>query len=381
MSVLAPCARFIGRPEACGHGRRRMDESRRARFVARMVSLNLVALVAAYMSGQWDATEHAKGAVDTFWYAPHIGIYFAIFTAAALSIAGLVVILQTPGDSLRSKLRGNGLLLILVIANALGFTGAPLDAWWHQTFGIDLTVWSPPHLHLLAGMVLAALACAVYFAGTIRAGDSITTLPTGGWISILATSVAILLAAYLFFEYEAGLANAAVRERPTWTYPVLWTVFATFAVALPANLCRFRWATTAIATIYCVGRIGVLVVDRSVLDFSGAIPYPLVIPAVAFDAGQLVAEGRALPRWGSTMLAGTAASISVIVSAPLFWAAVGVLPNLNVQPWAAASPAALAAGIAGGFAGAWSGAKLRHHRPQGPTESTATTAGIAAPEP
>ena len=126
-----------------------------------MVALNLVALGTMYLSGQWDAAEHAKGAVDRFWYPPHYGIYFGFLTAALLAGIGLGLVMR--GGRPREQLRKNGALALLATANALNVAGAPFDAWWHTTFGLDLTVWSPPHLHILVATVVAALSCTVYF--------------------------------------------------------------------------------------------------------------------------------------------------------------------------------------------------------------------------
>src|SRR3989441_7066790 len=34
---------------------------------------------------------------------------------------------------------------------------APVDAWWHATFGKDVLTWSPPHLQLHLGAGVAAI--------------------------------------------------------------------------------------------------------------------------------------------------------------------------------------------------------------------------------
>ena len=43
-------------------------------------------------------------------------------------------------------------------------TSAPFDDWWHNTYGLDVTILSPPHTVLLLGMV------------TIQFGAMITVL-------------------------------------------------------------------------------------------------------------------------------------------------------------------------------------------------------------
>lgn len=337
------------------------------RFVRAMVVLNLVALVAADLSGQWDAAMHARGAVDTFWYPPHYGIYFALLAAATLSGLGLLVLFRAPGTGV-ARVRGNAALVLMVVANTLGFTGAPFDAWWHQTYGIDLSVWSPPHFHLLLGMVLAALACSTFFLddapreAPLRPLGSLRPRPA---LAMAAQAVALLLASFLFFEYEAGLANVAVRERPPWTYPLLWTMFSSFAVALPVATLRVRGTATTAAGIYLLARLAILAFDRGVLGFAGAVPYPLPLPAVAFDLLLARSPRGTKGPWLRVALAGLGASAVVVSTAPYFWATLGILPELNAAPWATSWPLDLAAGIPSALAGWWAGTTLRRLRPGG----------------
>ena len=339
----------------------------RDRFIRRMVLLNLVALAAAYMSGHWDAAMHARGAVEEFWYPPHYGIYFGLGTAAGVSVAGLAILARSPGPS-SGRLRGNAALVLIVVANTIGFTGAPFDAWWHATFGIDLSVWSPPHLHLLVGMVLAAIAASVYFLDTgpvASALRALRSLDPRAWMAVVAIVVGLLLAAFLFFEYEAGLPNAELLARPSWTYPVSYTGFAGFAIALSAGILRIRGAATVVAAVYVLARLGVLGVDRGLLGFDGAVPYPLLVPAIAFDLYAAYAwEGGGI-RFPSAYSAGggALASIAVVLTAPPFWSAVGIFPTILVEPWSSAWPFAVLAGTAGSVAGWWSGTALRRLRP------------------
>ncbi len=37
-------------------------------------------------------------------------------------------------------------------------TSAPFDNWWHNAYGLDVTVVSPPHILLMTGMVRFSLA-------------------------------------------------------------------------------------------------------------------------------------------------------------------------------------------------------------------------------
>ncbi len=349
---------------------------RRARLARILIAANLLALAAAYASGQWDAAEHAKGAVDpdTFWYAPHYGIYVGIFGAALFSIAALVLLLRAPGG-LRAKLRENAALGLVAAANAIGFSGAPLDAWYHAVHGIDLSVWSPPHLHLLFGLALASVACSVHFLDDAAPNASPRVparLSRQTWMAMLAITLGLLLGAYLFFEYEAALPNVEVLARPAWTYPVTWTLFATFAIALPVSTTRVWGSATLMAAIFLVARFAVLAVDRTALGFRSAAPVPIIVPALAFDAAMYYIWPRfGRRRWLAVGLLGVVSSAAVVATTWPFWLAFSPIPQLTAYPWESSWPAALLAGFLGTFGGWAAGVWFRLMRPASRPEPAA----------
>jgi hypothetical protein len=42
---------------------------------------------------------------------------------------------------------------------ALTVIAAPVDDLWHRAFGTDVTIWSPPHLLGLLGVIVSAAGC------------------------------------------------------------------------------------------------------------------------------------------------------------------------------------------------------------------------------
>ena len=359
-----------------------LDARHRWAVVRAMITLNLVALSAMYLSGQWDAAEHAKGAVDRFWYPPHFGIYFGLLAAAVLSGLGLALILREPGRT-GAKLRRNAMLVLVVAANAMSVTGAPFDAWWHATFGIDLTVWSPPHLHIVIGTVAAALACTVYFLDDDPVQSPLRLLgqyAARHVLAMFALLLALLMASYIFFEYEVGATSATVLSRPLWTYPVLWTGFTLFVLATSTALTRRIGTAALVAALFLVARLAVLWLDRAVLDYRGVVAFPLVVPALAFDLLMLALW----PRWGEghsrlvLALVGLLTGALVAVSTPWYWSMMHVAPTLVVEPWRSFWPAALVAGLLGTGAGWWCGTKLRQLRPAGAPALAARQSGPVA---
>lgn len=342
-------------------------DTRRWAIMRAMLALNLAALTATFLSGQWDAAEHARGAVDRFWYPPHFGIYFGLLAAAALACAGLALLMGAPG-TIAGKLRQHAALVLVVAANGLDFSGAPFDAWWHTAFGIDLTVWSPPHLHILVGMVLSAFACAVYFldGAPVEAPlQAPRALRAARPLLIYALVLALMLASFLFLEYEAGSHSRDVLRRPPWTYPALWSCYTLFILALVTAMTRRVGMATLVTGLYVVARLLVLWFDRGVLRYEGIILYPLVAPALVFDLLLLGARGRFAGRrqWAAVALIGLAVAGFVALSTPWWWSLLDIGVALDVRPWAAYWPLALAAGALGALLGWWCGLGLRRLRP------------------
>src|SRR5688572_3997871 len=112
---------------------------------------------------QWDIQWHVLIGRDTFWIAPHLMTYAGVTLVVVLSF----------GVLLRDTLRGGAPVASLRIAGLDGTRGfhlaawgialtvlaAPIDDLWHRLFGIDVTLWSPPHLLGILGGVVNSVGC------------------------------------------------------------------------------------------------------------------------------------------------------------------------------------------------------------------------------
>lgn len=338
------------------------------RFVRRLLALNLLSLTAALVSAHWDAVEHAKGAVDTFWYPPHYGIYFSILSAAIISGLTLFLILLLPGK-LKEKMRSNAALVLVASANTLSFSGAPLDVWWHQTYGFHVSQWIPPHLNVIIGSAFAALAVGVYFLDDepVRVPvrlPRLSRLIGRNTLLIYCFLLSILIASYVFVEYEIGLTNPVILGRPPWTYPVLWTGFVLFMISLIAGASRYVGMATLVTGLYVLVHLGSIALDRALLTYAGETFFPTVLPALAFDLLILFVwlkggvQERLAVGVSSLVVAGL-----VSITTPLFWSIFYPNSIFIVQPWWTYWPVALATGVVGGFCGWWCGTSMRKLRP------------------
>ena len=128
-----------------------------------------LALLGAF-GNAWDLYWHIMVGRDTFWIPPHTMMYAAVALSGLASAA--VVLTDTfarrprarPHQEVTSILGFRAPLghMILGLGALQMVVSAPFDDWWHRVYGVDVTVWSPPHLVgfsgaivMLAGLIIA----------------------------------------------------------------------------------------------------------------------------------------------------------------------------------------------------------------------------------
>jgi hypothetical protein len=127
----------------------------------------VTATTAVVVGSLWDISWHISIGRDTFWTPPHLLIQLCAAIGGLTSIY-LIVRATFGGDEtpraesvrvfgLRAPLGaficGWGALAML--------TSAPFDNWWHEAYGLDVKVVSPPH------MILALGAFGVIYGGFV----------------------------------------------------------------------------------------------------------------------------------------------------------------------------------------------------------------------
>lgn len=107
----------------------------------------------------WDISWHKSIGRDGLLSPPHLLIYLGAI------LAGLVSGLQVLRNSFRPSSETKASLIKIwgIFYGSLGalfciwgaiamLTSAPFDDWWHNTYGLDVVILSPPHVLLMAGM-------------------------------------------------------------------------------------------------------------------------------------------------------------------------------------------------------------------------------------
>ena len=127
---------------------------------------------------------------------------------------------------------------------------APIDDLWHRLFGLDVTLWSPPHLLGLFGVAINTLACLLIAR---------EAYPAPSW----ARYVGLVIAASLFYG------SLAIALRPSgrlaylyggiwfYTYPVLGALLLPLALVTAARVTGRRSAPLVVLIlVIAAGMVG-----------------------------------------------------------------------------------------------------------------------------
>lgn len=282
------------------------------------------------ISTYWDIATHIDIGRERFITPAHLGIYLSVLLSAiAVALSGLADHFRA-GDSFWAAVRhpfrhlrpgigvaGAGLLTTLV--------AAPFDNLWHEIYGVDVTIWSPPHLLAIFGIASASLGLAVLVAPAVSDRTAFV------YPLLLAAFLAALVMTLGEYDFNAPQYRIAF-------HPLLLGGIAAFVFTAAAG---YRWRATQVAVWYLFVRflavLFLMAMDRS-LTF-----VPLLIPAA------LVADLASRRRMGGALTGSLVAAVLVLTN----WLLLETLPGLRwpVDDLALGGPAALMVGAAAGWLG------------------------------
>ena len=269
----------------------------------------------------WDISWHRTIGRDTFWTPAHMAIYLGGLLGG-LTCGWLVIkttFFATPQEQAGAvKLwgfRGPLGAWVTIWGSLAMLTSAPFDNWWHDAYGVDVKILSPPHTVLALGMwgiVLGALMLVLREQNLAPADQ-----PAPGRIFYVFTCGLLVVMASVFLT-EHSWPN---QQRTETFYRVSAAIFPLYLLMLSRGS-KFRFGATWIALLY----MAITAVAAWVLPlFPGqprlgpiynpvrhfvALPFPLllVVPALAIDAiRNMIGHGRSwLLDWAIALLCGLA---------------------------------------------------------------------------
>ena len=257
----------------------------------------LFASTSVILGVMWDISWHRTIGRDTFWTPAHIGIYLGGVVAGLTSgVLALKTTFAGTGAERGTAVRFWGFRAPLgawvCIWGAFAMlTSAPFDDWWHNAYGLDVKIISPPHMLLAAGIAAIQTGAMLMALAWQNRAEQTRERRLLGWLYLYGAGLLVLLAATVATEHTQRWDMHTAHF-----YQVSAGVFLFFIVSA-ARASVARWPATTIALVYTAMTIFMLLllpqfeahpllgpiyvqIDRFMPpDF----PLLLIVPAIAID--------------------------------------------------------------------------------------------------
>jgi hypothetical protein len=198
----------------------------------------------------WDISWHIGIGRDTFWTPAHLAIQFgAVLTG--FSCAYLILHTTLSGDHIGQErsvriwgLRGPMGAFVAAWGGFCMLTSAPFDNWWHNSYGLDVAILSPPHVVLLVGIFVMGVGGLLLTTGrrNVSSGENRDSLN-----QILAFNGSLLLCLLMMLGYEY------IGDQTLMHSAIYYRVLGMIAPLVLVGMARTsggRWAATTVALTY-----------------------------------------------------------------------------------------------------------------------------------
>jgi hypothetical protein len=255
----------------------------------------------AFAGGYWDIGWHILRGRDTLLSPPHVFILTGLGLVAVIlslftAMSSAAAIEGRPVSTPMRMWRGLPYSPILVIALAMMATPQAafgLDELWHRTFGLDVTLWSPPHLLIIISAAAALFAITAIIAGEANIHDRsrrlsvlrpLRSISRGELLACVAMGSMTLVSMGTLAEYDFDI--------PQWDLRLgapLMAILAAFPAFLALTLIGRRWSTTIVMGLVTIARLAFVGIN-DLVNVPHADFVVLVIPALILD-GFFIATG------------------------------------------------------------------------------------------
>jgi hypothetical protein len=299
-----------------------------------------VAAVTSAMIGiHWDVSWHRSIGRDAFWTAPHIAIYLC---GVLGGLAAATLIFGTTfgkGEAPSVRVLGfRGPLGAFIVAwgGVAMLVSAPFDNWWHNAYGLDVRIVSPPHAVLAAGIAAVQLGGLILVLGHMnRAGEAarrrleVLFLYIGGMMLVMELM-------FLFEWIQRSEMHSGFFFRNL-------SVAVPFTLVGVARASKHRWASTFVAGVYSATLLGLLwilplfpaqpklgPVYNPVTHFvPNGFPLLILVPALCLDLARQKLEGRL----GAWALAAVYGAVWLVAFAAAQWPFASFLMTDGARNW------------------------------------------------
>lgn len=212
---------------------------------------SVAAVTSAMIGVHWDISWHRSIGRDTFWTPAHLAIHLC-GVLAGLACGYLILSTTFDRDSpLRDSsvriwgFRGPFGAFIAAWGGIAMLTSAPFDNWWHDAYGLDVKILSPPHMVLALGIVGVEVGALILILGHMNraAGAERSRL-----MALFLYAGGMILVVVMILEME-------LTSRMVMHWANFYRVVATGAplvLACVARASRYKWGATVVAAVYTV---------------------------------------------------------------------------------------------------------------------------------
>lgn len=213
------------------------------------------ACTSAIIGAHWDISWHSSIGRDNFWTPAHIAIYLCgLFGGVS---AGWLVFRHTV---LERDSRERGAVSIFGLRAPLGaflvgwggvamLTSAPFDDWWHNAYGLDVKIISPPHVLLIFGFFTVQIG-SLLLARAERNQAPERMRAALDWLFLYLGGTVLITVTILLLEVTTRtLMHSALFYRTV-------CLGVPLVLALVSRASGHRWAATISAAVYTVFLLG-----------------------------------------------------------------------------------------------------------------------------
>ncbi len=265
----------------------------------------------------WDISWHMTIGRDTFWTPAHLLIQFGGILAAITCTYLIFSTTFSHDPAVQSSsvkvwgFRGPLGAFLTAWGGVTMVTSAPFDNWWHNSFGLDVEILSPPHVVLGWGILGVGIGYLVLVVSAKnRATGAVRAKLT--WLFLYLAGLGLMLHMILISEFsDARFMHSSVFYRVLMlATPLLIMGYGTAS--------EHKWGSTIVASVYMAvelaglwilplfaaqPKLGPVYTNVTHMVPMG-FPVLLIFPAFAFDLVRARLAGR--NKWLLALVAGTA---------------------------------------------------------------------------
>jgi hypothetical protein len=124
-------------------------------------------------------------------------------------------------------------------------TSAPFDDWWHNAYGLDVKILSPPHMVLAAGVIAVEVGALILALGAMNRASGVEQRRLN-WLFLYIGGLQVVL----FMVLEMELTFRSFMHQAHF-YRVVATAVPLVLAGI-ARASKMRWSATIVAGIYTV---------------------------------------------------------------------------------------------------------------------------------